>query len=99
MNEYALKLKEVIKGRVIVSIDAANLEQSVKDMFVRPDEVPEDLKHLSTDILRWSVDYQKLNNFFKTVGDFKGVRFYTAKFDSDSHHKFRYFLDKGLKFK
>lgn len=65
MNEYESKLKAAVKGRVVIYIDAANLEQSVKDMFVRPDEAPEDLKHLSTDILRWSVDYQKLNNFFR----------------------------------
>ena len=50
-------------------------------------------------VLRWSVDYRKLNDFLKTVGDFKSVRFYSAKFDGEGHHKFRYFLDKGLKFK
>lgn len=99
MNEYETKLKDVVKGRVVVYIDAANLEQSVKGMFVRPDEVPEDIKHSQADVLRWSIDYQKLSDFFKTVGDSQGVRFYTAKFDGDGHHKFRYFLDKGLGFK
>lgn len=99
MNEYEEKLKSVVKGKMVVYIDAANLEQSVKDMFVRFDDVPEDLKHLTTDTLRWSVDYQKLKDFFKTVGDFKGVRFYTAEFDGEGHHRFRYFLDKRLKFK
>ncbi|TSC84564.1 MAG: hypothetical protein G01um101417_95 [Parcubacteria group bacterium Gr01-1014_17] len=99
MNEYESKLKAAVKGKVVVYIDAANLEQSVKSMFVRSDEVPEDLKHLTADVLRWSVDYQKINNFFKTIGDFKSVRFYTAAFDGEGHHRFRYFLDKGLKFK
>jgi uncharacterized LabA/DUF88 family protein len=27
------------------------------------------------------------------------VRFYTAEFDGDGHHRFRYFLSKNLKFK
>lgn len=98
-NEYVAKLKSVVKNRIVVYIDAANLEQSVKEMFVRADDVPEDLKHLSTDVLRWSIDYQKLNDFFKSLGSFKGIRFYTAEFSGDGHHKFRYFLDKGLNFK
>ena len=57
------------------------------------------MKHLSVDTLRWSIDYEKLNNFFKTIGVFQGIRFYTAEFIGDGHHKFRYFLDKNLKFK
>lgn len=99
MNEYESKLKEVVKGRVVVYIDAANLERSVKSMFVRPDDVPENLKHVQTDALRWSVDYRKLNDFFKTIGNFQQVRFYTPEFESEGHRKFRYFLDKGLGFK
>lgn len=99
MNEYESKLKDSVKGRFVVFIDAANLEQSVKSMFVRPDDVLEDFKHLRADVLRWSVDYKRLNDFFKTVGDFRGVRYYTPEFDNDGHHKFRYFLDKGLGFK
>jgi len=31
-NYYLDKLKQAIKGRVILYIDAANLEQSVRDM-------------------------------------------------------------------
>lgn len=99
MNEYEKKLKSNAKGRVVVYIDAANLEQSVKDMFVRPDDVPDDMKHLSVDTMRWVVDYKQLNNFFKTISGFDAVRFYTAEFNGEGHHKFRYFLDKGLKFK
>lgn len=99
MNEFVEKLKKVAKGQTVVYIDAANLEQSVKDMFVRPDDVPDDLKHLTTDNLRWSVDYRKFKEFFKTIGDNRDIRFYTAEFVSNSHEKFRYFLKKGLDFK
>lgn len=99
MNEYEVKLKEVVKGKVVVYIDVANLEQSVKSMFVRPDDIPENLKHFLAENLRWSVDYRKLNDFFKTVGDFQEVRFYTPEFENDGHRSFRYFLDKGLGFK
>lgn len=99
MNEFVEKLKGVIKGKTVVYIDAANLEQSVKDMFVRPDDVPDTLKHLSSELLRWSVDYRLFNEFFKTVDQFIGIRFYTPEFSSDSHQKFRYFLKKGLGFK
>src|SRR3989338_8655481 len=74
MNEYESKLKDVIKGRVVVYIDAANLERSVKDMFVRPDDVPDNLKNLPTDTLCWSVDYKKLNEFFRYLLD-KGLKF------------------------
>lgn len=98
-NEYVEKLKGVVKNRTIVYIDAANLEQSVKGMFARPDDIPDNFKHLPAESLKWSIDYQKLNDFFATIGVFKGVRFYTAEFDGEGHHKFRYFLDKRLKFK
>lgn len=99
MNEYEEKLRGVVKGKTVIYIDVANLEQSIKGMFVRPDDVPDNLKHLPSGALRWSVDYKKLNDFFKTIGDFQGVRFYTAEFDGEGHHNFRYFLDKNLKFK
>lgn len=99
MNEYESKLKDAVKDRVVIYIDAANLERSVKSMFVRPDDVPDNLKHLQAESLRWSVDYRKLNDFFKTVGIFQQVRFYTPEFKNDGHRKFRYFLDKGLGFK
>ena len=45
------------------------------------------------------MDYKNLNNFLKSLGDFKGIRFYTAEFPGEAHHKFRYFLSKGLGFK
>ncbi len=52
MNEYIEKINRLIKGRVAIFIDTANLEQSVKDMFVRADDIPDNLKHLSVDALR-----------------------------------------------
>jgi len=99
MNESTEKLKIAIKDRFVVHIDAANLERSVKDMFVRPDDLPDTLKDKTADNVCWSVDYNKLNEFFKTLGDFKGIKFYTAEFAGESHQKFRYFLKKGLGFK
>lgn len=98
-NEYVEKLKLVIKGRTAVYIDAANIERSVQAMFVRPDDIPDNLKHIPSDALYWSVDYKKLKEFFQTIGDCQHIRFYSAEFTSDSHQKFRYFLKKGLDFK
>lgn len=98
-DDFVARLKSVVKGRTVVCIDAANLEQSVKDMWVNPKDIPDNLKKLTADVLRWSVDYKKFNDFFSTIGIFLGVRFYTADFLTDSHHRFLYFLDKGLKFK
>jgi len=97
-NEHIEKLRGVIKGKIAVFIDAANLEQSVRDMWVSPKDIPEELKHYSTDQLRWSVDYRKLKEFFKSIGKVEIVRFYSADFQTDSHRRFMYFLRKGLKF-
>lgn len=98
MNEHMEKLKSVLKGRVAVFIDAANLEQSVRGMWVNPKDVPDDLKHMATDELRWSVDYKKLQDFFKSISKLTMIRFYSADFQTENHSKFRYFLRKGLKF-
>lgn len=98
-GESVSKLKSIIKGKTVVFIDAANLEKSVQDMFVRPDDISDTLKHNSAKDLCWSVDYKKLSEFFKTIGNSRGIRFYTAEFVSESHQKFRYFLKKGLGFK
>ena len=99
MNEYEEKLKKSLKGKVVVYIDAANLEHSVKDMFVRPDDIPDTMKHREVHRLRWSVDYKKLNNFLTHLNGFSQIRFYTPEFDNIGHQKFRYFLRKGLGFK
>jgi hypothetical protein len=58
MNEYVEKINSVVKGRIAIFIDTANLEQSVKDMFVRADDIPDNLKNLPTDSLRWAMDYK-----------------------------------------
>ena len=63
-NEFITKLKNVIKGKTVVYIDAANLEQSVKNMWVNPKDTPDNLKSFTASELRWSVDYTKLKNFF-----------------------------------
>lgn len=99
MSEYEEKFTQTLRGNVAVYIDAANLEQSVKDMFVRPDDVPETHKHIPSEQLRWSVDYRRLNDFFKSIPSFTGIRFYTPAFENTGHEKFRYFLAKNLNFK
>ncbi len=99
MNTYVEKLKQVLKGRVVVYIDAANLERSVQDMWVNPKDIPDSLKHMESGLLRWNVDYQKFNTFFKSSGDCQKVSFYSAAFNTESHTKFLYFLKKSLKFK
>ncbi|TSC71353.1 MAG: hypothetical protein G01um101470_663, partial [Parcubacteria group bacterium Gr01-1014_70] len=80
MSEFTEKLKAAIKGRVVVYIDAANLERSIKDMFVRPDDVPDILKHKLATELAWTTNYKKLSNFFKSISNCSGIRFYTAEF-------------------
>ena len=99
MNEFVEKLRDLIKGRFVVYIDVANLEHSVRDMFVRYDDIPDEQKHKSANELRWTVDYSKFNDFFKASGDFGGIRFYSAEFMTESHKKFCYFLKKRLGFK
>lgn len=98
VNNYTEKLKEVLKGNLAIFIDAANLEQSVRDMWVNPKDIPEELKHVLTDQLRWSVDYKKLKDFFKSIGKIEMIRFYSANFQTESHIRFMYFLRKGLRF-
>ena len=99
MNEYESKLKEAVKGRVVVYIDAANLEQSVKGMFVRPDEMPSNLKHLTADKVGWFIDYKCLADFFRSLGNLSEIRYFTPELDSEGHKKFRAFLKNGLGFK
>ena len=99
MNEYEEKLRSVVKGKTVVYIDAANLEQSVKDMWVIEKDIPEVLRGQSIGDLRWSVDYLKLKDFFSKLGSYNGTRFYSADFGSENHRKFLYFLNKRLCFK
>lgn len=98
-NIYQEKLKEALKGRVITLIDAANLERSVENMYVVPKDIPDELKACTADLLRWGVDYKGLSDFLKNECGVLAIRFYTPNFQSESHRKFLYFLDKTLKFK
>jgi uncharacterized LabA/DUF88 family protein len=99
MNEFVEKLKKVARGRTVVYIDSANLERSVRDMWVVEKDIPEPLKGFNVGDLCWSVDYARLKEFFSLIGSYQGTRFYTADFGSDNHRKFLYFLDKRLNFK
>jgi uncharacterized LabA/DUF88 family protein len=99
MNGYKEKFKSVVKGRVGIFIDAANLESSVRGMWVNPKDVPDSLKHLTTERLGWSVDYRRLKEFFLGLGSpIWDARFYAPSFGTPSHQKFLYFMDKGAKF-
>lgn len=57
MNEYIEKLKKVVKGRLVVYIDAANLERSIQNMWVNPKDIPDNYRHMTEDLLRWAADY------------------------------------------
>ena len=85
----------LLNKRIYIFIDAANLERSVKDMYVDPRDIPEEFKSLTSDKLCWRVDYKKLKIFFENFSELKKILFYSAELDSDSHHNFRYFLDKN----
>jgi len=98
-NNYLEKLKSGIKGRVLVYIDAANLERSVQDMWVSPKDVPNELKSYSANNLCWRIDYKKFNRFFKEECGAQEIKFYSADFETDSHKSFLRFLKKILKFK
>lgn len=97
-NIYLEKLKDAIRGKTMIFIDAANLEQSVKDMWVNPKDITDDFKNYVASDLCWKVDYQKLNNFFKEICLLERIKFYSADFGSESHKKFFWFLDKIVKF-
>lgn len=99
MNEYVEQLKKVLKERVLICIDAANLEQSVKTMWVNPKDTPDILKAYTADKLRWFVDYLSLKLFFSELAEVSNIRIYTPAFESISHNKFLYFLDKKVKCK
>lgn len=99
-EEYKQKLKSVIQGKVIVFIDAANLERSVQDMWVNPKDITDEFKKYEADKLCWRVDYKKFEKFFKEAGNLQKINFYSANFGSDSHNRFLSFLKNlGLKLK
>ncbi|MEK7644342.1 MAG: NYN domain-containing protein [Patescibacteria group bacterium] len=98
-NHYLDNLKRATKGRVLIYIDAANLECSVRDMWVNPKDIISEYKKHTADQLRWRVDYDKSNNFFKNICDLVEIKFYSVDFQTESHRKFLWFLSKVLKFK
>ena len=51
INSYHDKLKQAIKGKTFVFIDAANLEKSVQDMYVNLKDVPGELMKYQPDFV------------------------------------------------
>lgn len=98
-DDFIQKFRVSVKGRVAVFIDAANLEQSVKSMWVNPKDIPDALKKHAAQKLCWRVDYKRLKEFFEKNSALSEIHFYTANFGSESHNRFLGFLKKGLGFK
>ena len=98
LNPYHDRLRSAIRGKTIIYIDAANLERSVKAMWVNPKDIPDALKKYTADALCWRVDYKKMKDFFTTLCDLVTVRFYSAHFGSGSHNNFLSLLKQGLGF-
>lgn len=96
---YHTKLRKAVRDRVVIFIDAANLERSVKDMWVNPKDIPDELRKYMADQLCWRVDYQRLKAFFQSVSTLQEIRFYSARFNSEPHDKFLSFLRTALHFK
>lgn len=62
--DFIQKFGASTRRRTAVFVDAANLEQSVKSMWVNPKEIPDTLKKYAAEKLCWRVDYKKLKQFF-----------------------------------
>ena len=82
------KVTEALKGATYVYIDAANLELSVKDMYVDLKDIPDELAAYKASDLCWRVNYQKLYNFFQDQCDLQCVHFFSADFETDNHRRF-----------
>lgn len=98
-ENYKQKLKQVIKGRTAIYIDAANLERSVQSFFVNPNDILDEFKNCFPEQLCWRLDYSKFDAFFRSICDLKEIKFYSADFQTESHRRFFWFLDKALKIK
>lgn len=98
MADYIQKLKSVLKGSTAIYVDASNLESSVREMWVNPKDIPNDLKHFESDKLCWRVDYEKLKLFFENICPVIRIAFYTPDFNTESQQRFLWFLKKKLKF-
>jgi uncharacterized LabA/DUF88 family protein len=91
-NPHVALLKRAVKGTILVLIDAANLERSVKEMGWQTSP------SVATN-QRYSVDYKKLKEFFTVLGVHKKIRYYTAHFGTKTHQRFCYFLERELLFR
>ena len=98
MNFHEL-FTNIVKGRVAVYIDVANLERCVQKMYVNPKDVPDALQGQKTEDLCWRVDYQALKEFFQNQTNFIGVRFYSAVFDTRDHNNFLLLLKHKFGYK
>jgi len=99
VEEQTAKLEQAIKGDFYVFIDAANLEQSVKGMWVNSKDIPDELKSYKASELGWHVNYKQLKKFFKNFGELKQIHFFSPDFKTNNHTKFLSFLRNGLKFR
>lgn len=82
-----------LKNRVVVYIDAANLEQSVKDLNFPPLKFRTGMRWKASEE-RWMVDYIKLKRFFEKNSHLRSINFYSARFGTESHDRFLTFLKK-----
>jgi len=77
-----------MKGRISVFIDAANLEMSMKDLYVNPKDIPDSLGNYTAEDLAWRVSYKKLKQFIESAGTTTGAAFYSVRFDNEHHDRF-----------
>jgi len=88
-------LFKVAGNRVVVYIDAANLEKSVQTLgLVLPTRITKGIIWKADKNL-WQADYKKLYRFFKENSKLVGISFYTARFGTKTHDKFLTFLKKS----
>ena len=88
-----------IQGKFKVFIDASNLHISVRDnLYVTEDDIPQKFKTHNAEDLYWSVDYRKLNNYFRNIQGYGGINFYTPYFTGAPTEHFRNFLKQTLVF-
>ena len=98
IDKYRQTSKELLKnlkGRVVVYIDAANLEKSVQALGEIPPVHIKKGRIWKANKNLWQVDYKKLYRFFKKNCRLSSVSFYTARFNTKSHDKFLNFLKKN----
>lgn len=82
------KLKIALKGRVAISIDAANLEQSIKEIEVFPPTHIRPGMMWKKEDYKWRVNYKNLYQYFKSNSQLSWIKFYSARFDTETHNGF-----------